>query len=86
MSALEELLEVAEREHQLIGRELTRAAQSMVRRMESIVANVEKGYGVNELGEVQGSGVSLDILCGRYMTTAQEITKLKYYLKREETI
>ena len=50
---------------------LVAAAKAIAKRMETLASDVERGYHVNNLGELQGNGSKLDILCAERQMLAE---------------
>ncbi len=75
------LLAEAERDHRSAKDDLVRTPQALIRDLERAIASVEEGMQVNFCGIVQTQGPKIDRLAATYMETAQQATKLRYYVE-----
>jgi hypothetical protein len=72
----------AERDAKRSGEGLKGLAQMISSRMSNVIRSVDSGLGVNDLGELQGSGPSLDVKCAVYGEKHDRLESLKYLRER----
>lgn len=73
----QDLIENKRRDVQYRKQELYEAAKSLSDRMQRVAQNLEQGYSVNGLGEVQGMGLGVDRLCALFEQEKKELRMLE---------
>jgi hypothetical protein len=66
------------------AKSLKRAAQDMIHQMERLIRNIDEGYTINTLGEVQGRGSEVDRLCAIRGTLFDFRNTLQYVAEKGE--
>lgn len=84
MNAMTNLIEDAKRTLQGTEADLVRNAKALIEDMNRLVSNIESGYHVNDLGEVQSRGTSIDRLCALRQERVNNLKALEYVNEKME--
>lgn len=84
MNAMTNLIEDSKRTLQGTEADLVRNAKALIADMERLVSNIESGYHVNDLGEVQSRGTAIDRLCALRQERVNSLKALEYVNEKME--
>lgn len=82
-TGLQIILWDAQSELKYTEKQLRSDAEYIIRKMQAVIVNLDEGYHVNSLGELQGSAQNFDRLCAAREMQAKHITALEWAIKKD---